>query len=233
MTICTICARGGSKGVKNKNLRLLHGLPLIHHTVRHAVESKIFQMVAVSSDSQEIINAAKAAGATFLIQRPEELATDTSAKLLAIRHALLKAEEQMGQKADILVDLDCTSPLRRVSDILAAVDLLQSSGAPNVITGAPARRSPYFNLVELQKDGTVTLSKSSETPIVRRQDVPACYDMNASIYVWRRAALLNGDSVFNEGTRLYSMPEDRSLDIDSELDFQIVEFLMNHREVSP
>lgn len=230
MNICTICARGGSKGVKNKNIRPMKGKPLIYFTVKQALDSQLFDVVAVSSDSDEILEAARLAGAQCLIKRPEELATDTSAKLPVIQHALLKAEEFIGKQADVLVDLDCTSPLRNILDIQNAVELLITSGAPNVITGASARRSPYFNLVEMGEDETVLLAKKTEKPIVRRQDAPKCFDMNASIYVWKREHLFDSNSTLRDGTKIYVMPEERSLDIDSELDFQIVEFLMSQRE---
>jgi N-acylneuraminate cytidylyltransferase/CMP-N,N'-diacetyllegionaminic acid synthase len=230
MKICTICARGGSKGVKNKNIRLIKGKPLIYFTVKQALNSKLFDAVVVSSDSEDILAAAKNAGADYLIKRPDGLATDTSAKIPVIKHALEKAEELIGKKTEILVDLDCTSPLRYIDDITNAVQLLIETKAPNIITGAVARRSPYFNLVEIVEDGTVKLSKKTEKPIVRRQDAPQCFDMNASIYAWTREGLYSSNSALRDGTRIYVMPEERSLDIDSELDFQLVEFLMNQRE---
>lgn len=230
MIICTICARGGSKGVKNKNIRLMKGKPLIYYTVKQAIDSKLFEVVAVSSDSDEILDAARVAGAQCLIKRPENLASDSSAKLPVIKHALENAEQFVGKKADLLVDLDCTSPLRNIMDIKNAINMLVKSGAPNIITGSPARRSPYFNLVEMAPDETVGLAKKLDIPVVRRQDVPKCFDMNASIYVWSRDGLLSSDSTLQKGTRIYEMPEERSLDIDSELDFQVVEFLMNQRD---
>lgn len=91
----------------------------------------------------------------------------------------------------------------------------------------PSRRSPYFNLVELNADGVAELSKPLKYPIARRQDAPKCYYMNASIYVWRRQVLFASDTIFNGDTKLYVMPEERSIDIDSELDFKFVEFLMS------
>ncbi len=130
-----------------------------------------------------------------------------------------------GERFDVLVDLDATAPLRLSSDIVGAVALLEHSGASSVITGAPARRSPYFNLVELTADGRVQLCKTSSREVTRRQDAPVCFDMNASIYVWRREAFLDSPAVFYADTRLFEMPEERSLDIDSELDFELVTFL--------
>jgi N-acylneuraminate cytidylyltransferase/CMP-N,N'-diacetyllegionaminic acid synthase len=114
-----------------------------------------------------------------------------------------------------------------VADIAAVVELLEGDpGVSNVITAMPARRSPYFNMVELQVDGTVKLAKTAASTIARRQDAPQCFDMNASIYAWRREVLLSQDTLFLPKTRLHVMPEERSWDIDSEVDFAIVEALM-------
>jgi CMP-N,N'-diacetyllegionaminic acid synthase len=134
-----------------------------------------------------------------------------------------------GSVPSIFVDLDVTSPLRLASDITGAVELLQDSGARNVVTGAPARRSPYFNLLEARTDGTVGLSKITDPPITRRQDAPRCFDMNASIYVWRVAPFLESPAVFYPDTRLFEMPEERSVDIDSDVDFALVDLLLRRR----
>jgi N-acylneuraminate cytidylyltransferase/CMP-N,N'-diacetyllegionaminic acid synthase len=224
--LCTICARGGSKGVPGKNLRPLLGMPLIAHSVKRARESGLFDHIAASSDSDAILDAAAAAGADQLVPRPAELATDQAAKLPVIRHCALEIEARLGKSFDIFVDLDVTSPLRSCDDIAGAISLLRVSGGENVITATPARRSPYFNLVEINDEGIAVLSKAPDREVSRRQASPACFDMNASIYVWRREALLSGpDSVFLPTTRLFVMPEERSIDIDSELDFRFVEFL--------
>ena len=227
--LCTICARGGSKGVKGKNVRSLIGKPLIAYSIEQARRSGLFDAIAVSSDSEVILEAARNAGVDYLIARPAELATDTAAKLPVIRHCVSEVERLSGKRFATLVDLDATSPLRSEEDILQAVGLLESTGVDNVITAMPARRSPYFNLVEVNAAGVVALSKPLQAGIVRRQDAPLCYDMNASIYVWQHDALFDGDSVFRANTRLHVMPEERSIDIDSELDFRLVELLMRER----
>jgi len=228
--ICTICARGGSKGVPGKNIRLIAGKPLIAWTVEQARACGLFDLIAVSSDSADILAAAMAAGAGLAVQRPPEMATDTAGKIPAIAHALRAAEAHLGRQADVFVDLDATSPLRDVTDILGAVALLETTGATNVITGAPARRSPYFNLVERQADGTVGLSKPLPGAVLRRQDAPECFDMNASIYVWQRDAFAADPRVFYPDTQLFEMPEDRSVDIDSPIDLALVELLLTARQ---
>ncbi|MCT7958216.1 cytidylyltransferase domain-containing protein [Laspinema palackyanum] len=229
--ICTICARGGSKGVKNKNIRDLLGQPLIVYTLRQAQECQLFDIIAMSSDSQKILDIAQNYGVDILVNRPPELATDRSAKIPAIQHCVEEVERLSGQKFDVVVDLDATSPLRLPEDIQSAVSLLETEKISNVITGTPSRRSPYFNLVELGRDSVVRLSKPLNQPIVRRQDSPKCFDMNASIYVWQRDVLFNATTVFNPDTRLFLMPEERSIDIDSELDFEIVELLMRKKSI--
>ncbi len=227
--LCTICARGGSKGVVGKNARDLLGKPVLAWSIAQARETGLFDAIAFSSDSDALLDAALKAGADIAVKRPDEMATDTAPKLPAIRHCLERAIAQTGRTPEIFVDLDVTSPLRLASDITSAVALLRESGTRNVITGAPARRSPYFNLVEQRTDGSVGLSKTADPPITRRQDAPRCFDMNASIYVWRVAPFLEQPAVFYPDTRLFEMPEERSIDIDSDLDFALVELLLRQR----
>jgi len=227
--LCTICARGGSKGVPRKNLRRIAGRPLLDWTVSVARETGLFDHIAVSSDDADILKRAAELGVDFCIDRAPELATDESGKMPAIVDAVTRSQQHFNRDYDISVDLDVTSPLRLVEDITGAVTLLESGSATNVITGAPARRSPYFNMVEEAPDGHVRLVKPLADGPMRRQDAPRCFDMNASIYVWRTKALLSDPDVFYDDTLLYEMPESRSHDIDTELDFDIVEFLLLKR----
>ena len=228
-SICTMCARGGSKGVVGKNARELLGKPLLAWSIEQAKQTGLFAAIAFSSDSDFLLETALEAGADIAVKRPDEMATDTAPKIPAIRHCLEQAIARTGITPEVFVDLDITSPLRLPSDIAGAIELLNSSGARSVITGAPARRSPYFNLVEERTDGSVGLSKFADPPIVRRQDAPRCFDMNASIYAWRVVPFLENPAVFYPDTRLFEMPEERSVDIDSDLDFTLVELLLRKR----
>lgn len=224
--LCTVLARAGSIGVPGKNVRPLGGVPLIAHSIRHARASGLFNAVVVSTDDVEARCIAEAEGVDLVVDRPHALATATAGKLPAVRHAVERAEAELGAAYDVIVDLDVTSPLRSPEDVVAAIALLEGDpGAANVITATPARRSPYFNLVERASDGTVRLVRPTDPPLLRRQDAPDCFDMNASIYVWRRDALMDGLAVVNDATRLHVMPEERSHDIDSELDWSIVTHL--------
>jgi len=227
--ICTILARGGSKGVKNKNIKPLFGRPLIHYTIIQAKESKLFDTIIVSSDSNEILNIAGKIDGIELIKRPLEFANDKISKRPALRHAVTYAEKKLNIHYDNVIDLDCTSPLRSINDIHVAYKQFIQKNNDNLITAMPARRSPYFNMVTLDKTDNVKLVIEPEIPVTCRQDAPVCYDMNASIYIWKKDILFDTDSNYLEKTGLYIMPEDRSQDIDSDLDFKIVEMIMSEK----
>ncbi|MEJ1921594.1 acylneuraminate cytidylyltransferase family protein [Microbacterium sp. KHB019] len=212
-----------------KNLRIVAGRPLFGHSVAQAVATGLFDEVVVSSDSDEILALAPTFGATGVIRRPPEMATDTAGKVPAIAHAVRSTEDRTGARYDVCVDLDATSPLRTVDDIRTAVSMFEEVRPESLITGSEARRNPYFNLVEEQPDGTVAVSKKPDDAVLRRQDAPRCFDMNGSIYVWRRESLLEDQVVFLPSTILYEMPAERSIDVDSEFDFRIVEWLMDQR----
>jgi len=227
--LCTICARGGSKGIKNKNIRELCGKPLISYTIEQAKNSNLFDHIVISTDSDDIAAIAKKYGGEVFFKRSVEMASDTAGKLDVIRDAFIRSEEYYNRVFDYLIDLDATSPLRNVADITNSFNQFKKDNNDNLITAMPSRRSPYFNIVEQSEDGKVYLSKKLDNAIVRRQDAPKTYDMNASIYIWKREAILNENTLFLENTGLYVMPEERSIDIDSELDFKFVEFLMKEK----
>ena len=224
--LCTICARGGSKGVKNKNIKILLNKPLIAYTIEQAKASNLFEHIVISTDSDDIANVAKEYGAEVFFKRDAEMASDTAGKLDVIRDAFTRSEDYYGQQFDYLIDLDATAPLRAVEDIVNSFHQFLDNDNDNLITAMPSRRSPYFNLVEVDATGKVSLSKKLDSSIVRRQDAPKSYDMNASIYIWKRETILCENSIFLEKTGLYVMPEERSIDIDNELDFEFVKFLM-------
>ena len=220
------------EGVPNKNLKSLFKKPLIAYSIEQAVNSKLFTTIMVSTDSNEIAKKAKMYGAKSWFLRPKKLSTNSSPKLPVIKHALKMAEKEFGLKYDIVVDLDVSSPLRTIEDIKKSLKKFKDSNYSNLITGCKSRKNPYFNIVEL-KNGKANLSKKSKSTPTRRQSAPKAYDMNASIYIWKRATLLKSKLLFNANTGFYEMPEERSYDIDSKLDWDIVEMIMkkmNHND---
>lgn len=227
-TIVTICARGGSQGVPGKNIRLLLGKPLIVYTVEQALACPGVDGVYVSTDDPEIARVARAAGAEVPFLRPAELATSSAPKIPVIQH-LVEQVERLGVRVQRIVDLDPTSPLREIADIRACMQLLDA-GTDVVITGYEAEKNPYFNMVEMQPDGLVSLVRKPRQPVESRQQAPKVFAMNASIYVWHRHTLEKG--LWTGRTRLYVMPRERSIDIDSPVDFKLVELLMREKHES-
>jgi len=226
--LCTICARGGSKGVKNKNIRDLAGQPLISYTINQALKWDKAAHVIVSTDSKEIAEVARCFGGEVPFMRPGNLAEDKTPKLLAIRHALKESEKFYGERFDIVVDLDATAPLRRINDLDNCLNLFLKRRADTLFSVVKAHRNPYFNMVEENKEGFARLVKPMPKLAHRRQDAPRVWDMNASIYFYRRDFLLWDKSLtpFGGKAAIYVMDELSRYDIDSELDFKFVEFLI-------
>lgn len=225
--LCTICARGGSKGVPNKNIRDLFGKPLIAYTIEHALQSNLIDRVVVSTDSESIAVIARQYGAEVPFSRPAILASDNAPKLPVIQHAVKYFIEKMSYNPEYIIDLDPTSPLRLNEDIEKCLHLIMSeSDCDSVITGYKSNKNPYFNMIEIGDNGFAKLCKQSNEQITDRQSAPIVFAMNASIYVWKTNILLNQTSVISGRVKLVEMPEERSIDIDSEIDFKMVELIM-------
>ena len=226
--LCTICMRGGSKGVPNKNLRKLNGKPLLAYTIEQAIKANFFEHIVVSTDSEEIAKLSAFYGAETWYKRPAYLGTDQMSKIPVIKDLHAKSENYYSQTFDIIMDLDVTSPLRDVEDIINSYHLFRNEKSDNLITACPARRNPYFNIVE-KVGNQVKVVKELPTSIIRRQDAPPVYDMNASIYIWKRKVLMSEQSLFSRKTSIFLMPEERSIDIDTPLDWDLVEFLIKRK----
>lgn len=230
--LITICGRAGSKGVKNKNTRIFLGYPLAVYSAAAAILFKRMRTndrinLCASSDSDTILNTLRPYGITC-VKRPESLAHDDSPKLPAIRHALQHMEAIEDIRYDFIIDLDITAPLRKVSDIENALCILQNSPeADAVFSVVPARRNPYFNMVE-RKDGK--MQKILGGAFTARQQAPAVFDMNASIYCYKRQSLLNKlqNSPLDGQFEIFLMRDTAVLDIDSEEDFALMEVLGRH-----
>jgi CMP-N,N'-diacetyllegionaminic acid synthase len=227
--LCTICARGGSKGLRNKALKMIYGKPLIAYTVRQAIKSKIFTEVVVSTDSKIIQKLAKKYGAKSWFIRPKKLSNDKSAKLDAIRHAFIKSEEYFNKNFEMNIDLDITSPLRTIKDIRNSfAKFKRNKMCNNLISVCHSKKHPYFNMIENSKNGYKVIRKKKN--LFRRQDAPEVFEINASIYIFRRNALLKKNKLLNKKTIIYLMPRERSADIDDIYDFNIVKLYMKKNE---
>tara|TARA_B100000242_G_scaffold74167_2_gene47773 strand:+ start:1502 stop:2200 length:699 start_codon:yes stop_codon:yes gene_type:complete len=224
--LCTICARGGSKGLPNKNLLKIGDKSLIGHTLTQAKAIDAIDCIIVSSDSNEILKEGEIYAADILLQRSAKLASDDAGKIDAIIDCLNHAESNLNKHFDYVIDLDVTSPLRNLIDIENCLEFTKDQGFKNLITVTNSKKNPYFNQIEITNEGP-QLVKSGHN-IKGRQSAPKVYDMNASIYVWSRDFLINEKTLFSRDTIVYDMPEERSLDIDNELDFKIVKHLIEN-----
>lgn len=224
--LCTICARGGSKGLPNKNLLKIGDKSLIGHTLTQAKAIDAIDCIIVSSDSNEILKEGEIYAADILLQRSAKLASDDAGKIDAIIDCLNHAESNFNKHFDYVIDLDVTSPLRNLIDIENCLEFTKDQRFKNLITVTNSKKNPYFNQIEITNEGP-QLVKSGHN-IKGRQSAPKVYDMNASIYVWSRDFLINEKTLFSRDTIVYDMPEERSLDIDNELDFKIVKHLIEN-----
>lgn len=227
--LLTIAARGGSKGVKNKNIRELCGVPLIAHSVLQAKKWGKADKIVCSTDSQEIADIAKEYGAEIPFIRPKELATDTAGKIDVMRHALRTVEEQTGEKFSILMDLDATAPIRKMADMDRAIELFREKRPKSLFSVTPCRKNPYFNMVEMNNEGYAVLAKKPASPIKSRQTAPIVYDMNSSIWVYDRDYILDEKTqiAISDRSAVLVMDEFSAFDIDNETDYRFVEFLVS------
>lgn len=231
-TLITICARGGSKGIPNKNIKTLAGTPLIIYTINLALQFKSkFENVdiALSSDSTDIIDIVSAYGINVPYKRPDALATDNAGKIEAITDVLNYYENQKSVTYDYVLDLDVTSPLRNLNDLQNAFEILQrNKEAINLFSVSPANRNPYFNMVEQKNNGYYSEVKNNKDKVLARQLAPKVYDLNASFYFYRRAFFnLGYKGAITDKSLIYEIPH-ICFDLDHPIDFEIISYLIEN-----
>jgi CMP-N,N'-diacetyllegionaminic acid synthase len=226
--LITLCARGGSKGIPGKNIRLIGGTPLIAYSIKHAKEfSNLYETdIALSTDSLEIKKVAEKWGIFTDYVRPNELASDAAGKIETILHLLQYEENNRNKKYDFVFDLDISSPLRCLEDLkLAFLQILSNKDAYNIFSVNKANRNPYFNMVEQQSNGYFSLVKKGD--FLTRQTAPTVYELNASFYIFRRAFFDSKcRSTISEKSLVYEMPH-ICFDLDHNIDFDFMEFLIS------
>ena len=223
-------ARGGSKGVPGKNIRLVLGKPLLAYTVEEALISRRINRYIVSTDSLEIATIAREWGAEC-IERPPELASDTTPSLDALRHAVFETEKQEGIPYDIVVELRATNPLKTVDDIDGAIEKLIDTRADSVIGVAVLEDHHPARIKRLVDDRIVDFVMPEPRDGQRQLLRPEAYIRNGSIYAVRRDLIMNGaGQLFNhKNSRPWVMPADKSINVDTELDFLLVEALLKRQ----
>ena len=226
-----ITARGGSRGVPRKNLRLLGGVPLVVHAVRQGADASSLTRVVVSTDDDEIADVCRAAGGDVPFQRPPELALDTTPTLPVLRHALEHCEAAGDAPYDLVCILQPTSPLRTAADIDATVALCAESGADSAVSVAETLHPAKIKRID--ERGRLVAYAVDEVEGRRRQDLGAtAYARNGAVYVVRRATLLAG-RLFGEDCRAHVMPKERSPDVNEAADLLLLEALWTSLQGRP
>lgn len=229
--LAVIPARGGSKGVPRKNIRMVGGKPLIAYTIEaaQAVQDRLHRLI-VSTDDAEIAAAGLKYGAEVPFMRPSDLGGDKVPMVPVLKHAIQTIEEMDGIRLDWVLLLQPTCPFRAPEDILAALDLAAWGGCDSVISVVQVLAHHPILMKKIENDRLLPYS-IEEVEGTRRQDYkPPAYMRNGCIYLSRRDNLMEHNSIWGKVIRPYVMPEDRSVNVDSELDMKLVEFMLQDRQ---
>ena len=223
-------ARGGSKSVPKKNIKLISGIPLIDYTISEALKSDLITRYIVSTDDEEIQKIAIECGADAPFLRPEKWSTDNASSVDAMRHAVDWVETQEGHKYDYIVELMCTNPMKTVNDIDACIEKLISTQADSVIAVHQLEDHHPARIKKIIDDKIVDFC-IKEIPETRRQDLkPDAYIRSGSIYALKRDYLMiDGKRYGSDNSRPYVLPQERAVNIDTEIDFMTAELMINKR----
>lgn len=222
MVNCFIFARGGSKGLPKKNIKIFHGSPLISHSISLAKRASFIDKVFVSTDCEEIAQVAST-HSVDVIKRPKSLATDSSSELLSWKHAIEYVNNNYGT-FNYFVSLPATSPLRSESDVEACLNKLRSDKSDICITITESSHNPRFNMVSMKDDQKVQLIVDNNA-ITRRQDAPKAFNITTVAYAALPEYILNTSNLMNGDISAVTVPKNRAVDIDDIDDFQFAEFL--------
>lgn len=223
-----IFARGGSKGLPNKNILKFAGKPLIEHSIEVAKKVPSINKIFVSTDSKKIIEIAHTSGVNVIV-RPKELCGDNSPEWLSWIHAVKYAQKKFGNFSTFL-SLPATSPLKTNVDVTNCLKLFTTK-TDVVITMTKSSRSPWFNMVKFNPDRSLSLLSTKSSKIVRRQDAPISFDIATVAYVTSPNYILNNENIWNGKVFGVEIPTERAIDIDTKLDFEFAEFLYSKRDL--
>jgi CMP-N-acetylneuraminic acid synthetase len=227
--VALICARSGSKGLPGKNIKFFNGMPLIAWSIKMALKEDKILKVIVSTDSEEIASIAKKYGAEVPFLRPKNLAQDDSSEWLVWRHAINYLHTN-NNEFDGLIVLPVTAPLRALKDIQNCIAEYEKGDVDIVITITESHRNPFFNMITLNKNNNASIVIQSKNKIYRRQDAPDVFDITTVAYVVRPDFIELNEGIFDGKVRAVRVPIERSIDIDTEFDFEIAQYLFAKNE---
>ncbi len=226
-TVCIIPARGGSKGVRKKNIKKINGKPLLAYVIENTLKSRIFDHVIVSTEDDQIARIAKKYGAEVPFKRPNILASDTAPMDKVLLHAV-KTLYKLNYTFDIFVWRDATTPFIRSSDIKNTIQLLKKKKAA-IVTGVYRQHlNPYFNIVETKSDGTLKLCKPLKKKARSRQEAPPVFQLNG-LYTYDAKKFLKLKKTDLSKTLPYEIPVENGLMIDTEFEFEIAKLLIEQK----
>lgn len=225
-TLFVIPARGGSKGIPRKNIKPLAGKPLINYSIDYARLFTEDENICLSTDDQEIIDCANRINLAVPFVRPTEFSTDTASTFAVLHHAISFYQEK-GKQYKYLVLLQPTSPFRAENHLAEAFALMDNQ-TDVTVSVVKQHNNPYFNLFEENADGFLKISKGDGS-YTRRQDCPAVFAFNGSIYIFSIPSLLKANSFKDfQSIKKYEMDEKYSVDIDTPQDWELAEFKINY-----
>lgn len=230
--VAFVFARDGSKGVPDKNIKILGGKPLIGLSIECAFKVSRIKRVIVSTDSNKIADIARQFGAEVPFIRPEHLSRDSTPEWQAWKHALNYLKDSEGNLPEIMISVPTTSPLRSYEDINSCLDKYEEGDADAVVTITKSQRNPYFNMVKKAGDETFTLVNEANKTPENRQGSPEVFDMTTVCYVANSNFVLSNDGIFQGRVKAVEVPQERALDIDTEFDFKVAEALIKSGKIT-
>jgi len=221
--LAIIPARGASKGIPHKNIKKLNGKPLIFYTINEAKKSKFLDFIVVSTEDKKIEKVAQKYG-VVVVKRPKKLSTDSSTSISVLKHAIINLKKTKKYIPDIIILLQPTSPLRKVDDIDGAIKKFLYSKCDSVISMTKVSSLPYWTY-ELRGNIAKNIIKKPKK-VHRRQDGKKFFQVNGAVYVTSKNMIMNHNTIFGKKISAYVMPQERSVDLDTMVDFKLAEILM-------
>ena len=223
--IALICARGGSKGIKNKNLLKINNKSLLRIAIEQSKKVKIIKQIYVSTDSLKIAKEAEKFGAIVPFIRPKKLSKDNTPEILVWRHAIDFFKNQLKIKPDYIISLPTTSPLRKISDINLCIKKTIKENLDMLYTATHSYRNPYFNMIKKKGKKISIVCKEKNKIFFRRQDAPICYDLSTVCFIFKTDYVMNNTDLFSGKVDFFEVSKESSIDIDTKFDYKLAKIL--------
>ena len=227
--VALICARGGSKGIKNKNLLKIKNKSLIRISIEHAKKIKSIKRIFVSTDSKIIAKEAIKYGAEVPFIRPKKLAMDNTPEIYVWRHAIKFLNSKLNLSPEYIISLPTTSPLRKISDVKKCISKANRENLDILFTAKNSSRNPYFNIIEKKENKISTACEIRGKKYYRRQDAPICYDLCTVCYIFKTEYVMKTKNLYLGRADFFEVSKETSIDIDDKFDYKLAKMLMDNK----